>query len=500
MRKFLILALVVGLYGISRVVHLTILPVFADEAIYIRWAQLMNHDFDRYAFFPMQDGKPPLYMWLLRLLLPLIPEDPLVVSRLMSGGMGLIHMGLVGYLTYLLSGSKRTMGYAVGLYIILPFTFFFDRMGLIDPLVALCSTMMLVGLVLLVRQKWPGFWLWGIGLGLGLMTKPTMIIFGISCGWLLLYLWVTKKLTTRALVPLWGASALGVGMFWCLRISPSFGALFTRSGDFSFSISEIAHGQVAHIPSNWWAIFRWLGAYLTWPGWGMVMGGVILSFKSDLINKQKLFPAWTLVTAGGMFVSAYAFMGQVITARYLLPVVSYFLPVMAMGLEKLREKNQVASRLVMGGILIGGLGFIIPLVINPGKAPFPHEEKVQYLTEWAAGYGIPEVRDMIRERARTSRLVVATEGYYGTLPDGLLMYFDQSPLIANLEIYGIGQPLNQIPDELLVKAQTSEVYVVVNSHRFLIAPVPGYLTLKASYPRPYGGPDLLLFQVSADEP
>jgi hypothetical protein len=42
-------------------------------------------------------------------------------------------------------------------------------------------------------------------------------------------------------------------------------------------------------------------------------------------------------------------------------------------------------------------------------------------------------------------------GVFGTLPDGLLMYFDRSPAIADLEIFGVGQPLYEIPDEIYQK-------------------------------------------------
>ncbi|MCC6710949.1 MAG: hypothetical protein IT416_01195, partial [Candidatus Pacebacteria bacterium] len=36
--------LVVGIYFLTHITALTLLPVFADEAIYIRWAQLIIDD------------------------------------------------------------------------------------------------------------------------------------------------------------------------------------------------------------------------------------------------------------------------------------------------------------------------------------------------------------------------------------------------------------------------------------------------------------------------
>ncbi len=49
---------------VLRIYHLTILPVFADEAIYIRWSQVMAAD-NTLRFLPLSDGKQPLFMWLI---------------------------------------------------------------------------------------------------------------------------------------------------------------------------------------------------------------------------------------------------------------------------------------------------------------------------------------------------------------------------------------------------------------------------------------------------
>ena len=38
------------------------LPVFADESIYIRWAQIMRSE-ATLRFLPLSDGKQPLFMW-----------------------------------------------------------------------------------------------------------------------------------------------------------------------------------------------------------------------------------------------------------------------------------------------------------------------------------------------------------------------------------------------------------------------------------------------------
>lgn len=58
----LLLALALFIY--LRLLKLDLIPVFVDEAIYIRWAQVMKAE-TSLRFLPMSDGKPPLFMWIL---------------------------------------------------------------------------------------------------------------------------------------------------------------------------------------------------------------------------------------------------------------------------------------------------------------------------------------------------------------------------------------------------------------------------------------------------
>ncbi|KKU74843.1 MAG: hypothetical protein UX99_C0005G0003 [Candidatus Amesbacteria bacterium GW2011_GWB1_47_26] len=43
--------------------NLNSLPIFADEAIYVRWSQVMRAE-SSLRFLPLSDGKQPLFMWL----------------------------------------------------------------------------------------------------------------------------------------------------------------------------------------------------------------------------------------------------------------------------------------------------------------------------------------------------------------------------------------------------------------------------------------------------
>ena len=82
--KFSIIAslAIIFLYFLLRVPNLTKIPVFVDEAIYIRWAQVMQNE-PTLRFLPLSDGKQPLFMWLIIPALKVF-SDPLVAGRMVS--------------------------------------------------------------------------------------------------------------------------------------------------------------------------------------------------------------------------------------------------------------------------------------------------------------------------------------------------------------------------------------------------------------------------------
>ena len=77
------LVLLLLIYFVFRLINLLLIPIFADEAIYLYWSQLIMADYKRYLFYPLNDGKTPLFIWLL---LPFLKffADPLFAGRLLS--------------------------------------------------------------------------------------------------------------------------------------------------------------------------------------------------------------------------------------------------------------------------------------------------------------------------------------------------------------------------------------------------------------------------------
>lgn len=488
MKKWFVVGLLVLLYLITRMVNLTILPVFADEAIYIRWGQLIEEDWQRYAFFSIQDGKPPLFMWVLAATLFWYRNDPLLVARTVSVVFGLVSMFLVGILARIIGLKKVGQVIAMSLYVLLPYTCFHDRMALIDTMLLTYLLVGWIGFVLILKNQPKSSLLFGVGIGLSLWAKTSSlmmlpawgVIFGLRFGSLSREL--MKKLVMGLIV--------GIAIFAGLRFEPTFPALFTRSRDFTFSVGEVISGQTSQIWPNALRVVGWLLTYALVP--------LVISLYPGKGGGQKyLVGPFELIM--GMLVFSLPFMifGRVIAARYLFPLVIFLILLVTQKVEFWFEQKRLIGLQAVLIILAAThfLWFWIPAVTNPGKMPLTKDDEVQYLTEWSAGYGIPEVRDFIKREVVKQRLVVATEGTFGTLPDGLSMYFFRTPWLADLEIYGVGQPVSGLSNELLAKARVNATYLVVNSHRLKISLPNQHLLLAAEYQRPRQGPSLQLYRV-----
>ena len=70
------------IFFVIRLINLNGLPVFVDEAIYIRWAQIMKSE-PTLRFLPLQDGKQPLFMWSMIPMFKLL-KDPVIAGRVLS--------------------------------------------------------------------------------------------------------------------------------------------------------------------------------------------------------------------------------------------------------------------------------------------------------------------------------------------------------------------------------------------------------------------------------
>ncbi len=497
-------AVLIAVYLLTHLPSLTLLPVFADESIYIRWAQLIISDAHQYLFFPLNDGKTPLFIWQLVVSLQLL-SDPLFAGRMVSLLAGLLQIFASMYLTQLLGGSKKAQLFTALSVIFLPFWYFHHRIALMDAWLTLWGTLtvaMIVRSFLVKKRSLVFAALAGITAALAVLTKVPAVLFFPA---LLPFIFLSqKKSVTEYYSELKSLFIFGAALcvfLLPLKFAPAFSQVFKRGSDFLFSFHDFFAGSwmqsLAQVPT-------YASYFISYASAGMLallVYGCFVTFK----HKRAFL---LIILAGIFFLAPIALLGKVVYPRYLLPAMLFFTTAAALSFDEVLTRRMQITKLNLKSIAFGlfflfvctqyaatAFQFDIRSQIDADTIPFVAADRVQYLTEWSSGHGVKESVAYIQEQAQTHTVIVATEGFFGTLPDAVLMYLFQKD-VHNIRVEGIGQPVRGIPDSFRTAAQGfDQVLLLVNSHR-LDAKLSG-ARLVAQYCRPYNAPCLQLWDITA---
>lgn len=506
--SFLVSFSIIVFYLLTHLLNLTALPVFADEAIYIRWSQLIIDDWQQYLFFPLNDGKTPLMMWLM-VPFQFLFSDQLFAGRMLSVLVGLVQVIEIGFLTKLLGGRKKTTWLAMMLTTILPFWYFHHRMALIDALMTLLLTLTLIGVILISRSKNDKLRtsktnslvvITGVLFGLALLTKLPALLF---LPLLPIYTLIRKKNIKQHLnflFKLGFAVSIGLVIFFSLKIHPAFSQLFGRGSDFLFPWREVI------FQGRWLSTIKNTPTYLLYFISYMTPSVLILNvyglFAKKLQKQQHL-----LILSALIFAAPIILLGKVVYPRYFLPSVIFLTVSAALSIQTIVDVNITREKKVwkktLASVLLvlltvnalnASLRFINLSLFSSNQTPFVSADKTQYLHEWSSGHGIKESVEYIQALSQDKRVAVATEGSFGTLPDGILMYLHRRD-VNNIYIEGIGFPVKGLTDKFIANSESfDQKLLIVNSHRLEFAKPPE--TLLIEYCRPDNAPCLQIWDIT----
>ncbi|KKR85985.1 MAG: hypothetical protein UU32_C0025G0008 [Candidatus Woesebacteria bacterium GW2011_GWB1_41_10] len=457
--------IVVGL--VIRLINLTILPVFADEAIYIRWSQIMINE-PTLRFLPMSDGKQPLFMWVLMFLVNRF-SDPLFIGRLVSVISGLGTMIGLFLLTYILFKNKVVSLATTAIWAISPYSVFFDRMALVDSMLTMFGVWSVTfGIITAKTLRLDYAMITGFFLGGALLTKSPAIFFVILLPAALIFAKQKIKVVLLFIVTL----VIAFGMYNILRLGPNFHLLTSRTADYVFPISHLWENPKDPFIPYFDRAIEWLRMMGPWPVLALVLFGIVAGLKKLRREILFLFSWWLIPT---LIQSEF---GKVFTARYELFTLSFLFGIAAAAFLVTNKILKWTTTLVFVLFIIFSGIFNYKLLTNPDSANLPRSEKSGYLEEWTAGQGIREIADYLKNGGR---VVVGTEGYFGTLPDGLQMYLANYPEIT---VIGVGIDIKELPKSLAESKEAgNKTYLVVNKSRLLANPEKLGLTLIAEYPK-----------------
>lgn len=506
--KFFLVILISGFYFFSRLQNLTSIPVFGDEAIYIRWSQIIQSE-ETLRFIPQTDGKQPLFMWINAVTLKLI-QDPLVSGRIISvfAGFGLLlslFLCTAIFLNYeakennifkfIKSSINKNFYPAIFtslVYCLIPFSFFFDRLTTADTLLSFFGLLALIFSLLLA--KYPRLDLaiiLGFILGLSWLTKSPAIYFVVlSFATFLFFNLRRPKLIIFPII----SSFVGFLIYNILRLGPQFHMIALRNQDYIWSIFEIIKHPFDPLKPHLTDVLSIYGQYLSWPLLIFAITGLILFLRNKKDSKSLKTKYLILVSWWILPLIANAAMAKVFTARYILFTLPPLLILISLGLFTFINKIKLPIIKIAFFIAIFtlNLNFIYQISTNPFNQKLPSTEQ-GYLSDWTSGWGIKNSADYLKERSLSANVIVGTEGAFGTLPDGLQIYGNK---VSHLTIIGEGLGFTKIPNNLIdAKNHGDEVYLLINQSRLkLDTSELNQLQLVKSFAKP-GNDQLLLYKL-----
>lgn len=454
--EILLSLVLVIIYFFTRLTHILTLPIFTDEAIYVRWAQIAKQD-AAWRFISLTDGKPPMQTWVIMTLMHVI-KDPLLAGRFASVLSGFASMIGMFFLTKELFKNKWIGFLSSGIYAVFPFALVYDRMAMEDSMVCAFLIWGLYVMILLVRglKSYMPF-VAALVVGGGLLTKTTNFWNIDFIPFLfLLFNWKKENRWNRFVRFVLFAgltSALAYVYYSVLRLSPYFGILGEKNHTFYYSLHDWLQHPITFFVGNLHGMINWLNEYVN-------PLGIVLAVASFFVMKKywrekSLLALWFVVP---FFI--FALIAKVLYPRYILYMTIFLIPLIAVSLYggfKLWNKKIVAIILtvLLVGIYLSVDRFII---YDFPHAPIADSDLGQYINAWPAGGGVSQMVAFFKQQSQNQKIYVASEGTFGSVPTlGVEIYLDKD---TNIEKRGIYPIPSTIPKDLVEKAKVMPVYMV----------------------------------------
>ncbi len=462
-KELLVLFGLVIVYFITRIVLLGNLPIFTDEAIYVRWTQIAAQDAS-WRFISLTDGKQPMLVWIGMILVKLI-EDPLIAVRLVSVVAGFFSLlGLI-FVSYELFKNK-TISFLTGvLYIFYPFAVVYDRMALYDSLVAAFAIWAFYVSIILVRKiRLDVAYTLGFVIGGGMLTKSNAEFSIFSLPFMLLLFNFKQSKWKNKLIMYIGfaifSAVIAEGMYNLLRLSPYFHIISEKNTIFVYPFSEWIKHPFTFFLGNLRGLTTWLVTYLN-----LYVVVILISFIDKKFIKEKVLLFLYFLAP---FI-ADALFGKVIFPRHIFFTSLYLLPLAGYGLNliinyasaflKKRNLNVYPAVLILITLffILYSANVSFNFIFNPQNAAIASSDKNQYITQWPSGGGVKESIEYFNKVSVNQKIFVGTQGTFGLMPASLEIYLNKNPNIQTKGFWPIG---DQIPSEAVTISKEMPTYFV----------------------------------------
>ncbi len=424
-------------------------PIVGDEAIYLRWAEIIDHQGQW--FISLLDGKQPLSYWIYAVQRMIVPGvDPLWAGRMVSAVAGVWTTWAVYAIGRRLADERAGLIGAT-LYAVFPWAVMYDRLIYTEALVNLAGALaVLVSLWAFEPENagWRRAAAVGLTLGLGYMLKSTALQY-VSAPVLIgaWRLWPRFGELAKNLAVVFGVTALFPA--FCALATPEAPTLETHSlvlhsTNFFVRPADLFSNPFIVLPQNIGKLAEYAGSFLTWPATLAVLAGVVY------MAAKRSAATLVLLAISGAALAAQMTLLVFFPTRYPFPQTWPLLLILAFALtdlsRRLSSKGRLAGLAAGAVVLAGGpmLARSIGVVVEPQEAIWPSDARYYFGTHAHNGQGMREVLAALRNEAAQGPLVVLVDPVWGLPADGVFPYLNKRDGITVYEAWWNTDPQQPI--------------------------------------------------------
>lgn len=397
---------------------LSLFPVLVDESIYMRWAEIIQHQGQW--FISLLDAKQPLSYWIYAILRMIWPAEPLFQARLVSVISGLLStVGIIGIGRRL--GTWRTGALAGLFYAPLPYGVFYDRLAYTDALVNLAGIAIVLASFACFERPRPGSLrpvLVGLALGIGFFIKSTALAF-VFVPLLVAIVYRSHKwgrIVRDVFIVYAVASIFPLISSLAMPVAPVFEVnnLLLHHTSFFTPLDVLIRRPWVNVGVNAPLLTGYLLAYVT----GAMV--IIAGFAVVTLRKQK--STWILISVFAVPVAAQFLMLEYFPSRYVFP---HIWPLLVVSALAFREWNRHAPRtsLALGVVAVAAMMTQSALLLTRPAQALHERDAEEFLASGPfSGFGIREAIAYLRTKA--SGAVILTDPIWGPPADAVFPYLN----------------------------------------------------------------------------